>query len=581
MKLSKKIMFATGFLTLAFLLLTSPSFVRNSSIIHASLVILFSITLSRLIYVLLIKYIKNFNQQISRVKKNLNKRINFIEKNNEFSSIQKSINDILDITKNEKLAIKNRFETRVQDLKNENSTLRQEVSQSVVEKQKCDGQEKTSCFSQVARYDESTSLPNRIFFNEILNKTISHAKRRHTLFAVLHLSVDYFDKKTNAITEENSEEISKEILGRLSNALRSEDVLAKLEREEFIIMLNDIKKSKFASTVANKLIQACSQPIKLNEKEIVATASIGICIYPNDGDSLEDLLMNANEALYKAKNSGGNAYQFYHHEMDLEAREYLTLESALRKAIHNNEITLYYQPKLSIKKGHIVGVETLMRWEHPTLGLINPSKFIALAEECGLIMQIGEWALREACQRNKLWQDEEYEHITVSVKLSPIQFYHPDISKIISKILVHSGLNPKYLELEIAENTVMDDIMLAFTVLEQLKAVGVQIAIGHFGMGYTSISHLKKLPINCVKIDRDFIRGVPNNPDDSAITSAIIALVQNLGLKVVAEGVETSEQVEFLSAHHCDVIQGYFLSHPVTAQKIQSQLTKLRDEVLI
>lgn len=267
--------------------------------------------------------------------------------------------------------------------------------------------------------------------------------------------------------------------------------------------------------------------------------------------------------------------------MDVEAREYIQLESALRKAIHNNELALYYQPKLHLKKGSVIGMEALIRWEHPVLGIIDPVRFIPIAEETGYIMQIGEWALYEACKMNKYWQDEGYEHLTISVNLSPKQFHHPHIADVIAKILTQTKLNPRYLEIEINEKTIMENSGASGKQLANIKATGVVISIDHFGTGYTSISHLKQFPISILKIDQSFIKGIPNIPNDLAITNAFISLAHNLGLAVVAEGVETAEQVQYLSNQSCDIVQGYFLSHPLPASKIVLQLKKLQDEVLI
>ncbi|MBV9576519.1 MAG: bifunctional diguanylate cyclase/phosphodiesterase [Gammaproteobacteria bacterium] len=559
MTLRQKALLVVGMSILIFVGLAFSHSIQNSLLVFSSLGLVFFLLICFEMYYFMSKQNKDFIQQLKIVE-------------NENSTHQKEIENDLE----KKIQS---FKNKVEELQEKNVLLQQEVNTQVIVEKKSTID--NDYLAQMARYDDLTSLPNRVFFNEILNKSISHAKRHEQLLAILHIDLDSFGKIDKDIVASKSNLILKEMSKRFVSALRSEDILAKLDGEEFIVLLTDIKKSKFSGMVARKLLEACAVPLKIDNDEFNVTASIGICIYPNDGDSLEGLLKNVHEALFKAKHIGGNAYQFSTHEMDVEAREYIQLESALRKALHNNELTLYYQPKLSIQKGHIIGVETLMRWEHPVLGIINPAKFIPLAEESGLIMKIGEWALQEACQRNKTWQNEGYVHLIISVKLSTHQFHHPDIAKIIEKVLKETGLNPKYLELEIAENTVMHNIDQASTILETLKKIGVQICIDHFGTGYTSISFLKKFPINFIKIDKDFIKGVPNTPNDSAIVSAIIALAHNLGLGVVAEGVETAEQVQFLANNQCDIIQGYFLSHPVSAQKIQLQLTKLKDEVLI
>ena len=268
---------------------------------------------------------------------------------------------------------------------------------------------------------------------------------------------------------------------RFTNVIRTEDIIVHINNEEFIILLSDIGKPKFASTVAKKILQICSAPIKINSSQLILTASIGICIYPNDGDSLEKLLDNADVALTQARQKNDNAYQFYTREMDIEAREYMQLGSALRQAVENGEFTLNYQPKIHIKNGNLIGVESLIRWTHPELGIINPIVFIQLAEEIGIVMQIGEWTLREACRANKHWQDEGYEHITVSVNLSLKQFHHPELVNTIEKILKDTKLNPEYLELEVSEKIAMENIETSIKIMNGLKDIGVQISLDHFG----------------------------------------------------------------------------------------------------
>jgi diguanylate cyclase (GGDEF)-like protein len=413
---------------------------------------------------------------------------------------------------------------------------------------------------ELSHNDNTTGLPNHLFFNEILNKTINYANRRHQLFALLLISFEDDNITTSKLNEFGV---------YLSSTLRNEDILAKLDGNEFVVLLNDIGKPKFASAVAEKIL-----------KHSNITTHIGICIYPNDGESLNELFDNAEKALFKASMTGQSGYQFHTHEMDLEAREYIQLDSALRNALQNNELLLYYQPRMHVKQGKITGIEALIRWSHPEHGLINAGQFIPLAEESGLIMKIGEWALLEACKINKYWQTEGFEHINVGINLSTKQFYHPDIIGIIQRALKESNLDPQYLEIEITEGIVMTDIEAAEKIFNSIKATGVQISIDHFGTGFTSISHLKRFPVNNIKIDKSFIKGVPNIPNDTAITNAFIALAHNLGLAVIAEGVETAEQVQYLASQQCDMVQGYFLSHPVPAQKIELQLDKIIDRVI-
>ncbi|MBX3708866.1 MAG: bifunctional diguanylate cyclase/phosphodiesterase [Gammaproteobacteria bacterium] len=577
MKIRSKTFIITGLISAIFISCTYFLAYQNTLTI-ISLTIIFFFTLFFSVLTLLIKPIEKLNQDMAReisanplIKQTVNVRhLNEISSiTNKFNRIMESIEAINDM--NEK-----RINEITQEFHDKNRYLEQEISVQLRANKMIDKK-----FTQFEHHDNVTSLPNGIFFNEILNKAISYAKRRNQFLAVLIINLDAFKVVNETLGQENSNLVLKEMGKRFTNILRKEDVLAKLEGDEFIVLLSDISKPKFASMVAEKLLNVCLQLLMVDTHEFKLTASIGISIYPHDGNSLEELIKNADRALFKAKQAGGNNYQFYAEEIHVEALEYIQLESALRKAIHNNELVIYYQPKFRIKTGSIMGVESLMRWEHPVLGIVSPVKFIPLAEDSGLIMQIGEWALREACQRIKYWQNEGYEHVSIALKISPKQFHHPEIIKTIEKVFTHYNINPKYIELEIAEQTIMENIDLSSNILEKIKAIGVQISIDHFGKGYTSINYLKKFPISTIKIDRDYIKGIPNHPNDLAITSAIIALAHNLGLEVVAEGVETAEQIQFLSRHECDIVQGYFLGHPVSAQKIANQLKKIQESVLV
>lgn len=393
-------------------------------------------------------------------------------------------------------------------------------------------------------------LPNRLFFNEILKKSINHAKRHHKILGVM------------LIESKNTE-----LINTLQSALRTDDILAVLDTDRGLygILLSDIGQPKFLGIIIEKIKTMCRG----------ISFRAGICSYPNDGDTLEQLLQHAEEALTQAKD-----YQFYSASLDKEARDYYELSMALKNAITDNQLQLYYQPKLHLKQGNISGIEALIRWEHPTLGLMNTGHMIKLAEETGLIASIGEWAIKEACLRNKYWQKEGYEHLTIGVNVSPKQFYDKNFIRKLEAIFEETQLNPEFLELEINESTVMGRVDDALTILENIKALGVKVTIDHFGVGYTSISHLKLFPINHLKIDHSFIKGLPNTPNDMAIVNAFIALAHHLGFEVIAEGVETPEQVQYLSLQGCDIVQGYFLSDPLSAEQMELQLKKITDEVM-
>lgn len=577
MKLKNKALIVIGVTSLLFL--AAVLFFPFSSAIVTTLTVVSSSVILLSIYTLIINRVEKLNNEVSSLYTNedFTKRI-LIGGNDEISSIGLKINSILDDVQLSQQMLENQAHEAAKDLNNINLKLQQEISARTRNEKV---QTNLEYLKQLGRNDELTSLPNGVFFNEILNKAITYSQRRNQNLAVLLIDLDLFKLVDETFGKDKSDLVLKEIGKRFTNVLRQEDILAKLDGDEFVVLLNDIAKPKFASMVAEKLLRICSQLLKIDTHEFTLTASIGISVFPHDGSSLEELFENADRALFKAKQAGGNTYQFFTEDIQVEALEYIQLESALRKAIHNNELALYYQPKFRIKTGNIAAVEALMRWEHPVLGIISPVKFIQLAEDSGLIMQIGEWALREACQRITYWQNEGYEHITIALKLSHKQFQHPDMINMLNKVFTSINVNPQYIELEITEQTVMENVELAASILEKIKAFGVQLSIDHFGKGYTSISYLKQLPISSIKIDQSYIKGIPNNPDDVAITNAVIALAHNLGLEVVAEGVETAEQVQYLSAQSCDLIQGYFLGHPVSAQKIVLQLKKLQDEVLI
>lgn len=475
--------------------------------------------------------------------------------------------------------LEKRIYEKTERLHKKNIQLQQEVMERISLERKTAHNRET--VSRLAYYDELTSLPNRIFFNEILNKAMNHAKRHKKFLAILYLDIDHFATYNEKLGYSAGDYILRETANRIKNTLRAEDILARLEGDEFIILLNDIGKEKFASTVAEKLIKATSSPIKIDNVEHQVTVSIGITLYPHDAHSLEDLMKKADEARAKAKQLGENHYQFYSQAIGKEAEEFKEIESALRDALKNNKLMLYYQPKLNIRIGHPSGIEALIRWMHPDHGFISPTKIISIADETGLYKEISSWTLHEACRANKKWQDDGYEHLTVAVNLSPKQFYDPGLLETIQSALTETNLNPRYLELEINESTIMDNTEESMKIMQALKTIGVQISIDHFGTGYTSISQLKQFPISVLKIDSSFIKGLPHSPNDNAIVNAFIAMAHNLGFEVIAEGVETAEQVQYLAIQNCDMVQGYFLSHPLPAQKVINQFKKLGDEVLL
>ena len=544
--------------------------------------VLFSILMLWLLRILIIKRLEKLDNQVANISANnaIHQRVD-ASGSDELSFVSSEINHMLDIIQASHDQLEHRVQERTQELQKTNIQLQQEITErKSVERELVIHKEH---LVRLAHYDNLTALPNRVFFNEILNKAINHAGRKNKVLAVLFIDLDRFKTINDALGHPIGDLVLKEMGIRFSAILRAGDILARLGGDEFIVLLNDIGDAKYAGVVAEKLLSSCAQPVKIDSHEFFITASIGICVFPYDGKSLEDLHRNADMAMYKAKRSGGGIYQYYTQEMDIAAHEHIKLEAAIRKALQNDEFVLYYQPQLNLKTGKIECVEALIRWEHPELGMISPIKFIPLAEETGLILPIGEWALREACRTNKAWQKAGYDPISVAVNISPKQFRHQDIAEIVTTVLRETELEAKYLEVEITETAVMDNVDVAISRLNNIHSMGVHISIDDFGTGYTSISYLKQFPVNVLKIDQQFIKGIPQSQNDMAITSAVIALGHNLGLKIVAEGVETAEQVQYLMDHNCDLIQGYFLSRPLPTSKIVLQFTKsgtIQDSIL-
>lgn len=583
MKLNNKLLIIIGLSWITFISVAIFKPIHASLINFISLGILVAVICYELLRIFLVRRVERLHRDV----KNLTTHV-LINKDNEqpllqitgrdeVAEIANEINQLLNTERENQLHYTEKLTQQALELQKNKTQLQQESVQRRTLERKLAG---NYALKKLPQYDGLTTLPNRIFFNEVLNKSINHAQRHQQILAILLIDLTLVVPLEFITDAKKYDLILQAMSKRLKQTLREEDILAKLEENEFSILLSDIGQPKFASTVADKILRALSLPLQISNEEYIFAANIGISIYPDDGKSLEELLQHADIALHNAKQAGHNVYQFYIPELDAQARRYIELGINLRKALCNNELVLYYQPKLNIKKGNIVGVETLLRWEHPEFGLIYPDQFIAVAEETGLIMQIGEYILREACRMTKFWHDSGYEHITVAVNLSPVQFHHPDICKMISQALTAADLNPQYLEIEITEKVAMNHVDESRKILNAMKALGVQLSIDHFGTGYTSISYLKEFPISTLKIDHNFIKGIPHNPNDIAIISAFISLAHNLGLEVVAEGVETTPQIEFLSTQQCDAIQGYFISYPLPAQKVAQQFTKLKYEIL-
>jgi len=426
----------------------------------------------------------------------------------------------------------------------------------------------------LAHYDIVTGLKNRAAFHDQLAKQISYADRQKHKLALLYLDLDNFKLINDASGHPVGDLLLKHIATRIKSMIREEDTIARLGGDEFVILLVDITNSKDAAVVADKVLLEMAKPILLEHTEVVVTGSVGISAYPMDGHNADVLLKNADVAMYRAKEKGRNNFQFYTAEMNDQAEERLLLESDMRKALVRNEFILHFQPQVNLETGRIIGCEALVRWQHPERGLIPPNVFIPVAEESGLIRQLGEWVLYTACMQQKKWHQRELYSIHMAVNISGRQFISQQLIFEIQKIIADTEIDPNKLELELTESTIMENVEENITVLQKLHDMGVQLSIDDFGTGYSSMAYLKRFPIDKLKIDQSFVRDIVTDEDDAAIVNATTALGHNLHMQVIAEGVETQEQLQFLKNNGCDEIQGYYFSRPVTADEFTELLRK-------
>ncbi len=420
----------------------------------------------------------------------------------------------------------------------------------------------------LAHYDELTGLPNRGMFSRSLSHALIRARRHDKPLAILFIDLDRFKNINDSLGHEAGDRVLAEVAQRLLGCLREGDTIGRLGGDEFVVLIEELPEPMHVATVAQKILAAVVKPFIVGAQEFNITASIGISTCPDDSDDMQDLLRNADIAMYRAKEQGKNNYQFYSARMNIHTVERLALESGLRRALERNEFILHYQPKVDIGSGHITGLEALVRWQQRATELIAPAQFIALAEETGLIVPIGEWVLRTACARNQLWRKQGLPPLRTAVNLSARQFAHENLSQDVARVLDETGLDPAALEFEITESMVMHDPERAVKLLTRLKGMGIHLSIDDFGTGYSSLSYLKRFPLDSVKIDRSFIRDIPGDADDAAITRAIIAMAHSLRLKVIAEGVETEAQLSFLREHGCDEMQGYYFSKPLPEDEL-------------
>ena len=438
----------------------------------------------------------------------------------------------------------------------------------------------------LAYHDSLTGMPNNRLFKDRLRQGLAHAQRNNIMMAVMFLDLDRFKLINDTMGHDVGDKLLQITAERLSEVIRRSDALAlnkspilnssvaRLGGDEFTVMLEDVASTRAVARVAERMIEAVSEPIRINDHEVYTSTSIGIAIYPEDGQDVDKLLKHADAAMYHAKKEGRNNFQFFNQSMNDASVERLALESAMRKAIANQELSLYYQPQVSVVSGQLVGMEALIRWQHPEKGFISPAVFIPVAEETDMIMEIGEWVIQEACRQAAEWRDRGFKPVRISVNVSAKQLRDKRLPDIIASNIFDTGLEPKYLGIELTESAIIIEPDMALSRLHNIKALGVKLSLDDFGTGYSSLSYLKRFPIDTLKIDQAFVRDIRVDQEDAALVKAIIAMAHSLGMDVVAEGVELTEQLEFLGANACDTIQGYLFSRPVPAAEIEHMLGK-------
>jgi len=431
--------------------------------------------------------------------------------------------------------------------------------------------------NHLATHDELTGLPNRNLLQDRISSVLSKDSRNYKQAAVLFIDLDHFKIINDSLGHVIGDLLLKEVSARFISCVRRDDTVARQGGDEFIIVLKNIAHATDASVMAQKILEALMHPYLINGEELHIGASIGIAIFPDDANSVEDLLKNSDIAMYHAKKNGRNNYQFFTPELNQQAAERYTLGNDLRYALERNELQLHFQPVISMPDGEVRSIEVLLRWQHPKLGLVMPIKFISLAEDIGLIVLIGEWVLRTTCLQIKAWQEQGYEVPRIAINLSVRQFRHKTLVADIKHILDETKVEAHYLTLEVTESMLVENVNEAARILKQLNAMGLDIAMDDFGTGYSSLSYLKRFPINTLKIDRSFVRDIVTDPSDAAIVAAIIAMARSLNIGVIAEGVETEDQLTFLAEQGCHRYQGYYFSKPLSASEIVNKLQYVVD----
>ena len=422
-----------------------------------------------------------------------------------------------------------------------------------------------------ATHDPLTGLPNRLLLADRVNRVVVQSRRQGRSAALLFIDLDRFKNINDALGHEAGDRLLQNVADRLVRCVRRSDTVARHGGDEFVVLLEGFQDPRDLTQVAEKILAEVAGPMTIYGKEFQITASVGISTFPADGEDLRALLKNADVAMYRAKQQG-NAYQLYAEQMDSHSVERLELETALRQALERDELRLHYQPKVEARTGRVTGIECLLRWQHPELGIVLPDQLVPLAEETGLIVPIGKWALRAACRQARAWVDQGLPPLRIAVNLSARQFMSPTLLNDVMTTIAETRMSARLIEFEVTESVMMREPEEAVKLLRSLKAIGVRVTIDDFGTGYSSLAYLKRLPIDCVKIDASFVRGIPVDASDVAITETVIAMSRSLGLRVVAEGVETRDQMRFLEQRGCDEMQGFYFSRPLTADQLAAYL---------
>jgi diguanylate cyclase (GGDEF)-like protein/PAS domain S-box-containing protein len=418
-----------------------------------------------------------------------------------------------------------------------------------------------------AEHDFLTGLPNRMLLNDRISQAISFAPRHLKHVAVLFLDLDGFKHINDSLGHPTGDRLLQSIAKRLVECVRASDTVSRQGGDEFVVLLSEVELAEDAAITARRMLQAVAQPHSIDQHDLHVTTSIGVSVYPDDGLDAETLIKNADTAMYQAKENGRQSFQFFKPSMNARAVERQSIEESLRRALERQEFALHYQPKINLTTGAITGAEALIRWVHPMRGLISPADFIPVAEDCGLILSIGAWVLREACAQARAWMDADLPVMSMAVNVSAMEFRHESFLDGLVAILDETGLDPKFLELELTESVLMKHAAATAVILRTLRESGIRVAVDDFGTGYSSLSYLQKFPVDAVKIDQSFVRQISTAGDDTTIVKAIIGMARGLKLRVIAEGVETPEEAAFLRAYRCEEAQGYYFSRPVPAQQ--------------